>query len=107
MVKIFDPDGKQKNWNRCLKYLASIINVSPEDLYNKITPFEFLCKAGKAWMWYRDDMTTESIRIKLMRGRSEGSKRLEKCRDIDLKHGKVWGESQYLMIFPIPSSKYD
>jgi len=41
------PAGTGTNWNECIRYLASVARVSPEELYNKITPDDFLKKIGR------------------------------------------------------------
>ena len=38
------PAGTKKNWRECLIYLAGRAGVTPEHLYNKMTPIEFLTK---------------------------------------------------------------
>ena len=38
------PPGVGTNWNECIRLLASIAEVSPEELYNRMTPDEFLTK---------------------------------------------------------------
>ena len=41
------PAGTGTNWNECVRSLASLARVSPEELYNKITPDDFLRKIGR------------------------------------------------------------
>jgi len=43
----------KNNWRECIKYLANHIGVSPEELYNKITPDEYLMRIG-AGKWVVD-----------------------------------------------------
>ncbi len=48
------PAGTKKSWRECLNYLAGRGGVTPENLYNKITPTEFLKKIGKDYVLGRD-----------------------------------------------------
>ena len=53
------PAGTGTNWNECIRYLASVASVSPEELYNEITPDDFLRKIGRGhllgtWMGERE-----------------------------------------------------
>jgi hypothetical protein len=48
------PAGTKKNWRECLNYLADRVSVTPEDLYNKMTPNEFLKKVFRDGVLGRD-----------------------------------------------------
>jgi len=41
------PPGTTTNWNESIRYLASLARVTPEELYNKMTPDDFLRKIGR------------------------------------------------------------
>lgn len=46
------PPGVGTNWNECIRLLASIAEVSPEELFNRMTPDEFLTKIGEGMLLY-------------------------------------------------------
>jgi len=93
------PAGVKKNWRECLNYLADRASVTPEDLYNKMTPDEFLKKINRdsilgktqyglykqPWEKYRD-LWQQTARY----------------RDASLKEGKTWGNDWYLQIVALP-----
>jgi len=41
------PAGVKKSWREALAYLASLAGVTPEKLYNEMTPDEFFAKIGR------------------------------------------------------------
>lgn len=93
------PAGTKKNWRECLNYLAERASVTPENLYNKMTPDEFLRKIfrdgvlGKTY-YGQYKQPWEKFRDLWQQTASN--------RDAALKEDKTWGKDYRLQIAELP-----
>jgi len=105
-LNIHKDAGVLRSHVECLNALARSVGVSAYDLYNKMTPLEFIIKklghTPKSYL---------RLHEKLSRGmqgilrREEGQWLLAaEFRDNELKAGKTWGEP-YLYLKPLPGAK--
>ena len=84
------PPGVKKNWAECLTWLANKVKMSPENLFNKMTPHEFLFKAGvSSHTIIYNDYERRWGHVKVQ-------------RDQALKEGKKWGSDWRLILEPLP-----
>ena len=90
-----------------LKYLADRVKMTPEDLYNKITPDEFLTELERIGdsphdlylsEWEYGKHGTKYTAIPLL------WKNLQQKRDTELKKGHKWGKDYGLELKPLPGS---
>jgi hypothetical protein len=95
------PKGTKKSLRKCLDYFASLLGVSTEDLYNKITPDEMLVQLSRQnilgktvygtyaepWEKYRDLWQHDTAQK----------------RDAALAAGKTWGSDEALMLKALPA----
>lgn len=93
------PAGTKKNWRECLIYLAGRAGVTPEHLYNKMTPIEFLTKI------FRDGVLGKNhygIFRKPWESFRELWQRTSAARDDALAAGKTWGNDWNLKMVDLP-----
>ena len=99
-------DGALRSHLECLKALARAAGVSADDLYNKMTPYEFIVKklghTPKSHLRLAQKLSRGMQGILL---RDEDKWRMAAdFRDEQIKEGKTWGEP-YLFLRPLPDTK--
>jgi len=94
--------GVKKSHRACLDFLAKKAGMSTEDLYNKITPIEFLVKIGKGHLLnHYKTHYGKGYKTKI----PDSWHRAQTYRDAALKEGKKWGEDGDLYMSPLPVAK--
>lgn len=93
------PAGTKKSWRKCLEYLASRVSETPEDLYNKMTPIEFLKRVFEDGVLGKTQYGTFKNPWEKYR---EMWQRAAESRDAALAAGKTWGDDEALQLKPLP-----
>lgn len=99
------PAGVKKNWRESLTYLAQRMSVTPEVLYNRITPAEVLEKFGKGQLLkWTSWSTTATSKYRQFADNWDHARRE---RDAALKAGAKWGPENYgiLKESPLPGKE--
>jgi len=97
------PTGVKKNWLDCLIHFAERAGMTPEDLFNKITPDEFLTKIGRAGVFgVKNVYGRYPVPYNKYQAVWDNNKR---NRDAALAQGKAWGSTWELRLSPLPGNK--
>ncbi len=97
------PAGVKKNWRAALTYLAERMNVTPELLYNRITPAEVLTRFGKGYLlkW----SSWNSPATYKYRQFADNWLSIASDRNAALAEGKTWGNDYRLKELPLPGTE--
>jgi hypothetical protein len=96
------PAGTKKNWRECLIWMASRASVTPEDLFNKMTPDEFLKKVGMSHVLGANYYGLYKQPYAKFQDSWSTAKR---NRDEALAKGEQWGASWKLGLAPLPGKE--
>lgn len=101
MADLKAPAGTKKSHRKCLDFLAKTAGMSTVDLFNKITPVEFIEKIGKRHLL--DTYKTHYGKDKKMAKVPDLWHRVVSYRDAALKEGKEWGKCGDLGMAELPA----
>jgi hypothetical protein len=95
----YAPAGTKKSWRECLNFLASRVGLTPEHLYNKMTPEEFLIQVSKDSVLGKDRSGKFQ---KPWLGFQDNWQYAAQKRDEAIATGKTWGNNSHLRLVDLP-----
>lgn len=93
-----------RNHRKCLIFLSLQLNpaISPEDLYNKITPMEYVEKIGKRNVF---NSRTKTSSTGVYGGLTEKWQSIELRRNAAIAKGGIWGTHPDLQLKELPGKE--
>ena len=101
MADLKAPAGTKKSHRKCLDFLAKSADMSTVDLFNKITPIEFIEKIGKRHLLNR--YKSHYGKDKQLAKVPDLWHKVVSYRDAALKEGKEWGKCGDLGMAELPA----